>query len=127
MPTNTYQDAVLNTISLDPRVKKLIAAGDAHGINKRIREIYNERQNQNAFGEVIQYGSATMPQFNTKGEIVYQKYSDATPTTQQAKAVKQQSRPASAPAPAPVAAQVAAPVKAPVKAQVKAQVKAPIK
>ena len=85
LPTTSYQSYVLNTINLDPKIKKLMAEGDAHGFNKRIREMYKENQGQKDFEEVYVYGDATMPQITPKGELVYQKYTDEAPTTQQAK------------------------------------------
>jgi hypothetical protein len=85
LPTTSYQSYVLNTINLDPKIQELMASGDAHGFNKRIREIYKENQSQKDFEEVYVYGDATMPQITPKGQLVYQKYTDEAPTTQEAK------------------------------------------
>jgi hypothetical protein len=85
LPTTSYQNYVLNTINLDPKIQELMAEGDAHGFNKRIREMYKQNQSQKDFEEVYVYGDSTMPQITPKGELVYQKYTDEAPTTQQAK------------------------------------------
>jgi len=75
---------VLNTIQLDSKAQELMNKGDAHGLNKRIREIYKENEDKHSqFAEVMKFGDATMPQITPKGEIVYTKFTDDAPTTKQ--------------------------------------------
>ena len=104
VPEGLYQDIltarsgsrgiVAKMINRDPEVQRMITTGDIDGINNRIRDIFNERSNVKAFGETATYDDPDLPQFNAKGEVVYQRMSEPAPTTEP-------SAPAPAPTPAP--------------------------
>lgn len=104
VPEGLYQDIltarsgsrgiVAKMINKDPEVQRMITTGDIDGINDRIRDIFNERSNVRAFGDAAMYDDPDLPQFNAKGEVVYQRMSDPAPTAEP-------SAPAPAPAPTP--------------------------
>ena len=109
VPKGLYQDIltarsgsrgiVAKMINKDPEVQRMVASGDIDGINNRIRDLFNERSNVSAFGDAVMYDDPDLPQFNAKGEVVYQKMSAPAPTESVQPA--QPAQPAPAPPPAP--------------------------
>tara|TARA_R110000803_G_scaffold47555_5_gene99102 strand:+ start:965 stop:3709 length:2745 start_codon:yes stop_codon:yes gene_type:complete len=82
------RQSILNTINNNSKVKELLFAGDRHGANKAIREIFIENKNRSEYSGSIEYGDPAMPQLLPSGGIIYQSYDTPTPTTE--KAVKKQ-------------------------------------
>jgi hypothetical protein len=69
-----------NMINNDQQIQDMLISGDIDGINRRIREIFEENKNTRAFEDVISYDDAELPQFTDDGRLVYQKISDPSPT-----------------------------------------------
>jgi hypothetical protein len=69
-----------NMINNDQQIQDMLISGDIDGINRRIREIFEENKSTRAFEDVISYDDAELPQFTDDGRLVYQKISDPSPT-----------------------------------------------
>jgi hypothetical protein len=92
VPENLYQDIltarsgsrgiVAKFVNRDPEVQRMVASGDIDGINDRIRDLFAERSNVRAFGDAAIYDDPDLPQFNANGDVVYQKMSDPSPTSE---------------------------------------------
>ena len=69
-----------NKINSDAQVQNLLASGDTVGVNRRIREIFLENRGTSVFSSAIDYDDPNFPQFTEDGRLVYQKFSDPSPT-----------------------------------------------
>lgn len=111
VPSRLYQDVltarsgskgiVAKFINRDQEIQQMLASGDIDGINDRIRTMFAERAGQRAFGDAVTYDDPELPQFDEKGQLIYQRYSEPKPTGQVAQAAPSQHPHPAAPAPRP--------------------------
>ena len=78
------RQAILNTINKDPKITELRLAGNSHGVNKAIRELYMRNSHLSEYNDAIEYGDSSVPQLTTNNELIYQSINEPAPTTQTA-------------------------------------------
>ena len=79
------RQGILNTINNDAKIKELRLAGDTHGVNKSIRELFMRNSHSSEYNGVTNYGDPLLPQLTPNNELIYQTFNEPTPTTETAK------------------------------------------
>jgi hypothetical protein len=79
------RQGILNTINNDEKIKELRRAGDTHGVNKSIREIFMRNSHSSEYNGVTNYNDPQLPQLTPNNELIYQTFDAPTPTTEMAK------------------------------------------
>lgn len=77
----TSDNQIMDTITRDTRARELILSGNVEELNKRIREIMNEKKlTSTVFDDIVNFNSKTMPQFLPDGTMIYQSINELAPT-----------------------------------------------
>ena len=79
------RQGILNTINNDAKIKELRLAGDTHGVNKSIRELFMRNSHSSEYNGVTNYNDPQLPQLTPNNELIYQTFNEPTPTTETAK------------------------------------------
>ena len=79
------RQGILTTINNDAKIKQLRLAGDTHGVNKAIRELFMKNSHSSEYNGTTNYGDPQLPQLTPDNELIYQTFNEPTPTTETAK------------------------------------------